>query len=641
MFGRKTATLLLCLIMGLLCLCPLRLFGQKVSKKSARLFEQALSAYRAGDWLNAENYALLSVRTDSLNLNAFLLIADISTELKNPVQQQWALEKVVANGLENNPLAGKLLSENYFHSGNYRSALKMIEAYKALNIERDSVYVAEMIKKCTTARDIVDNKHQMEIVHLGSQVNTFENEYWPYISADDSTLYFTRLITNEQRFHFERLFVADRDGDAWMPAQKLLLGGADEVNEGTISMSADGRILFFTACGRPDGMGSCDIYYMVKDNGKWYSPVNAGPVVNTNRWEAQPSVSAYGDLLFWTSNREGGVGGKDIWYAPITSKNGGKLEFGTPVNAGWGVNTRHDDYSPFIHADYRTLYFASEGHYGLGGADLYLSRFDGENWLPAKNLGYPINSRANDDGLVVSPTAHVAVFSSNREGTLAGSKDLFMMNLPESLQPSITGYVKGYVFDAVTHKKLDAVIELTNINDGKLRSVLADVHNGYIATLENNTLYAFNVTKPGYLFFSEHFDHINPDGFKDASVFNIYLQPISLAAKVVLNNIFFDHDSYLLKEESKIELQKVVGFLLMNPQVKVEIAGHTDSTGSEVYNLALSENRAKAIALHLQNSIDSNRIGYKGYGANKPVADNATEEGRGKNRRSELIITAY
>lgn len=637
----KTTYLLFCITISFLILLPVEVFCQRISKKSKSNFDKALSIYQSGDLMNAKVLALQSVKHDSLNIDAFLLLVDISAEQQNMELQQWALEKVITINRSKYPLAFKMLSEIYYKRGDYKRALETVKTYGEFTIKYDSAFVAQMIDKCIQAERLMEQKHQMEIIHFDDKINTSENEYWPFISADDSTLYFTRLITSEQRFHFERLFVSERTDDSWQAAQKLSMGSSDEVNEGTMSLSADGRLFFYTSCGQPEGLGSCDIYYMVKDNGKWHNPVNAGPVVNTNRWEAQPAVSAYGDKLFWTSNREGGVGGKDIWYAPILKIENGKIEFGNPVNPGWGVNTSYDDYSPFIHADNVSLYFASEGHYGLGGADMYLSRYMDEKWQAAQNLGFPINSRANDDGLVVSPTAHIAVFSSNREGAKARSKDLYLMQLPDKLMPQKMGYVKGFVFDAINHQKLDAQIELTNIDSKQLQHVKADAHDGYLVTLANNNLYAFNVSKPGYLFYSEHFDHVNPEGFKDASVFNIYLHPIDINAKVILNNIFFDHDSYLLKEESKIELQKVVSFLKTNPTVKVEIAGHTDNTGNDTYNLLLSENRAKAIAIYLQNSIESSRINYKGYGANNPVSDNSTELGRSENRRSELVITAF
>ena len=629
-------------IFGLFLFFPAsEIHAQKPSKRTQKLFENAIAAYRSGDAELAENFILKAIKSDTLYVEAYLLLADISIEMKNINRQQWALEKVLEINQTEYPLAYKLLAVIYFNQGNYQQSLQSVDNYRAFNIKKDSVFVAEMLKKCHSAQNLIDNKRDVEIIHFDTIINTLENEYWPFIAADDSVLYFTRLITNEQRFHFERLFYSTRDSVGWSLAEKLSFDSNSEVNEGTLSMTSDGRLVFFTACGRGDGYGSCDIYFMFKSADEWSQPINAGPVVNTKFWEAQPSVSAHGDYLYWTSNRPGGIGAKDIWKSPILENTNGKLTFGEPQNLGKGVNSKQHDYSPFIHADGKTLYFASDGRYSLGDADLYLSRFDGEGWSPAINLGYPINSREQDDGLVVSPTAHVAVFSSNRTGSIGGSKDLYLIKLPGDLLPQSTGYVKGFVYDAVTKAKLDATIDLTNIDSKVNRMLIADNTDGYITTLAEKTLYAFNIAKQGYLFYSHHFNLKEPGNFRDAAIFDINLQPISTDAKVVLNNIFFDHDSFTIKEGSEIELDQLVDFLKLNARINIEISGHTDNLGSKAYNLKLSENRAKAIAEYLQQKIDPQRITYRGYGAEMPVADNETVEGRSKNRRSELRIVGF
>ena len=146
---------------------------------------------------------------------------------------------------------------------------------------------------------------------------------------------------------------------------------------------------------------------------------------------------------------------------------------------------------------------------------------------------------------------------------------------------------------------------------------------------------------PGYLFYSRRFDLTKPSDFNNAEVFNIGLQPIAVDARVVLNNVFFDHNSYDLKPESITELEEIIAFLKMNTKVNIEISGHTDNIGNDAYNLKLSEQRAAAIADYLHQKIDSKRIQAKGYGAILPVADNKTDEGRRKNRRSELRVISY
>lgn len=642
MHNRKYFSLFVIMSLGIFLLFNAsEVFSQRVSKKSIKYFNEAISAYQSGYNTQAENLLNLSLQSDANNLKAWLLMADIAKDNQNQEQQLFALENVMKRDSLQYPLVAKLLAQIYFSKGLYQKARHTIEMYEQIAPETDSVFVAAFIERCNAATQLSKNKIDMEIIHLDSTVNTAENEYWPFISADDSILYFTRLISNEKPFLFERMFYSQYEKENWHTAEVLSLGGADEVNEGTLSMSADGRLLFFTACGRPDGLGSCDIFYRLKTNGVWGPSINAGNMVNSFHWEAQPSVSAYADMLYWVSNRPGGMGKKDIWCAPIIDIKNGKLQFGEAKNLGPGVNTIDDDFSPFIHADGITLYFASNGHYGMGNSDSYLSRFEHEHWQVAVNLGSPINTSFNDDGLVVSPTAHLAVFSSDREGAINHSKDLYTMHLPEQFQPNKTGYVKGVVYDLLSNKKLSAIIELSQIESGKSHSLITDEHDGYLITLDYHSTYAFNISMPGYLFYSRRFDLTKPSDFNNAEVFNIGLQPIAVDARVVLNNVFFDHDSYIIKPESITELEEIIVFLKMNTSINIEISGHTDNTGNDAYNLNLSKQRAAAIADYLHHKIDSKRIQAKGYGSVLPVADNKTDEGRRKNRRSELRIISY
>ena len=617
------------------------LFAKTNIKKANKLFDEALVHYNVNDNIEAEKYVLLAIKFDITYVNAYMLLADISDILKKPLQREWALEKVVEIDPQNIPIAYKLLGLCNLEKGLFDNALALFTKYSEFGIKKDTSFIKYKIEECINAEKLLNTKADVLITHLDSNVNTCEDEYWPFISADDSVLYFTRLITNEKNYAFERLFQARKNNSFWTPAQKLNIGNHGEVNEGTISMTADGRLIFFTACGRYDGFGSCDIYYIQKYNGEWLMAQNAGSVINTVYWDAQPSVSINGEYLYWSSNRPGGYGGKDIWFSKIISVDKGKLIFDRPVNVGFDVNTIKNDFSPFIHADGETLYFASEGHMGLGKSDLYLSRNVGNKWTTALNLGYPINSFKEDDGLVVSPTATACFLSSTRKTAINNSKDIFQFELPVEFLPQKTGYVKGFVFDNETREKLNVKIELTELESTKKTLIQADNEQGYITTLSPQKTYAFNIAAPGYLFYSQHFELVDLKNFVNASVFNIYLEPIEINARVILKNVFFDFDSFQLKEESVAELNKIIEFLRTNPRVKVEISGHTDNEGSSQYNQALSESRAKVISEYLIKNINSNRVTYKGFGSEYPVASNETDIGRSKNRRSELKIVAF
>jgi outer membrane protein OmpA-like peptidoglycan-associated protein len=632
--------LFIILVPGFFYSCSLFTQGTKTDK-STDYFENGLQAYRMGQYDHSVELLEKSIEADSLNVNAYLLMSDVASDINNNKLRLQALEKVTQIAPDRYPLAEKLLAESYAKQGEFEKAIVHFEKYSNNSKKADSVAVSQHIGQLKKIQHLIEHPVDARIKRFGSSINTFTDEYWPFPSADDSTIYFTRIVQSDAGYPFERLYYADRSDIGWQNANRLTIGDEVEVNEGTMSMTANGNLIFFTACGRPDGMGSCDVYYMLKISGKWIGPINAGPKVNTGGWDAQPSVSADGRFLFLSSSREGGFGKQDIWKCTINDVSNNLIEFGESVNLGRGVNTPGSDFSPFIHADNRTLYFASTGHYGMGGSDLFISRFHDKEWSKAQNLGYPINSIKDDDGLVVSPTAHLAVFSSNRTESLNLSKDLYYMELPANFKPNQMGYLKGFVFNKKTKEKIYAEVELSMLGSTDKQIVESDKKEGFLTVIEAGRTYALNVSMPGFLFYSRHFDYDTPESFIDATIENIFLEPIELNAKVVLNNIFFDFDSYELKNESEAELKKVVDFMRQNSTVKIEISGHTDTIGSEDYNLQLSEKRANEIADYLSVYIDATRVEAVGYGSSKPISSNETEQGRQKNRRSELRVIEF
>lgn len=608
------------------------------TKKSKKLLDEAIAAYRNGEFDISEKLIGKLIKADSSNVNAFLLLSDISAEKKDDLNQLEALKKVISIDSINYPVAFKLLGNLYFGQANYDQALSSYNKYKQSGTSKDSLFVAERIKSCHFCKESILLNRDARIVRLDSLVNTKKNEYWPSISTNDSLLYFTRLIDDEKPFSFERIFISQLENGSWAMAEQLNLADDFEANVGTMCISADEKLMFFTICGEKSGYGSCDIYYSIKHNGLWQRPHNAGSILNGRSWDAQPSVSSDGSYLYFASNREGGFGGMDIWQSEFMQMKDGALFFQTPENLGAAVNSPKNDFSPFIHADGTTLYFASEGKYGFGGSDFFLSKLSDSVWSNALNLGYPLNTRYNEDGLVVSPTGKTAVFSSDRERTANVSKDLYQFVLPDEFAPERVGYIKGFVFNKETNERLNATIEIALLENNESKIVYSDKKDGYITTLIANRVYAMNVTLEGYLFYSQNFNLKDLTSFHQAQQFNIYLDPVKVGDKIVLSNIFFDFDSDSLKPESYPELNQLISFLNSNPRLKIEISGHTDNVGKESYNQSLSENRAKSICNYLVKNINPERLSFKGYGSTVPVATNETEEGRTLNRRCEMKI---
>ena len=296
--------------------------------------------------------------------------------------------------------------------------------------------------------------------------------------------------------------------------------------------------------------------------------------------------------------------------------------------------------SPFIHPDGRTLYLASDGHIGLGGYDLFVSRKDSSGrWLKPENLGYPINTNKDEFGLIVNPSGNRAYFASDIEEE--NGRDIFYFDLPETARPDQVSFMKGVVYDKETQRKLRADFELVDLSTHKLtnKSQSDSITGEFLVCIPVNRNHMLNVSRKGYLFFSENFSIQGVYLSEKPFLKDIPLSPIKVGMIVVLKNIFFETDSYALKDESLAELNKLVQFLQENPHIRIEISGHTDNTGTPEYNLRLSDNRAQAVAKYLvKANVAEDRLVCRGYGLSLPVASNETEEGRAQNRRTEVKI---
>ncbi len=466
---------------------------------------------------------------------------------------------------------------------------------------------------------------------MGSEINTADDEYLPVATADESMLIFTRKINNNEDF-----YKSVKLNGKWQTATYLSDHiNTPEYNEGAQSISQDGKFLFFTGCNRPDGLGRCDIYIAQKKGDDWGKPFDLSPPVNTPGWESQPSISADGRTLYFVSNRKGGYGGYDIWKSTLTDKG-----WGEPENLGPNINTSFDEQSPFIHPDDSTLYFCSNGWPGLGGKDLFVSRLgkDGK-WQKPENLGYPINTNGDENGLTLTAEGNNAFFSSNNLNGYGGF-DIYTFELPPNLRPHVVTYVKGKVADAKTLQPLEAAVEIIDLQKNiPVYQDDSDPNQGdFLATLTAGKNYGLNISKSGYLFHSENFSLVGHEA-KNPFNISVLLQPIEIGNKVVLNNIFFDTNKFDLKPESLAELDKLVEFMTFNPTLHIEISGHTDNVGSDQANQILSENRAKSVYQYLiNNKIDAGMLVYKGYGETQPIAPNDNEDGRKKNRRTEFKI---
>lgn len=378
--------------------------------------------------------------------------------------------------------------------------------------------------------------------------------------------------------------------------------------------------------------------------------MNLGGKINSDQWDSQPCLSPDKRDLYLASRRLGGYGGSDIYVSHLLS-NG---RWSDPENLGPEINTSGDEACPFIHADNRTLYFTSNGLPGYGDEDLFLARKGPKGvWSIPENLGYPINTINREGTLFISSDAKTAYYASDRSDS-RGGLDIYSFELRENIRPHKTLWVKGQVFDKKTTKGLPSSVELIDLATKEpISKVQTNEQGNYLITLPVGKDYAFSVNRKGYLFYSDKIGPLvfspegggikNPDSkiqfSGDSAIVNIPLQPIEVNASIVLSNIFFDINKFEVRSESQVELDKVIQLLNENPTLKIQISGHTDNVGKPADNLALSDNRSKSVVNYLiSKGVAAQRLTFKGFGETQPIADNISEEGRAKNRRTELKV---
>jgi outer membrane protein OmpA-like peptidoglycan-associated protein/tetratricopeptide (TPR) repeat protein len=631
---RISITLLL-----LFCL-PVLIFAQ--SRQYSTTDKEAIKNYALASQSIDENlydeaiqYLYKAVQRDDKFIEAHAQLADVlrlKRQYKDAIPEYRTVLKL---NPEYNRVIYLRLGEAEINNAEYATAQPHLQTYLSYpNItEANRYYARKLIADCEFSINALQHPVPFKPINMGPEINTANDEYLPVATADESILIFTRKINNNEDFY--KSLKLDSKWQTATPLSSLI--NTPNYNEGAQSISQDGKYLFFTGCNRPDGLGRCDIYISRKIGNDWGKPFDLSAPVNTPGWESQPSLSADGRTLYFVSNRKGGYGGYDIWKSILTAKG-----WGEPINMGPNINTAFDEQSPFIHPDDSTLYFCSNGWPGMGNKDLFVSRL-GKNgqWDKPQNLGYPINSNGDENGLTITANGNYAFFASNNLNGFGGY-DIYTFELPAAVRPHMVTYVKGVIKDAVTKEPLEAAVEIIDLE--KNLPVYQDYSTAttgdFLATLTSGKNYGLNISKNGYLFYSENFSLI---GHQAKNPFNIsvLLEPIAVGNKVILKNIFFDTNRFDLKPESMAELKKLIDFLAYNPTVKIEISGHTDNVGNDQVNQTLSENRAKSVYQFLiDHSVAAARLVFKGYGKTQPIVPNTTDENRAQNRRTEFKIIA-
>lgn len=400
---------------------PLVLFAQK---KDYNTYDKALKYIRDKQPDKAKALCLKLIKKDPNWRQPHLLISSI---YKNEGDILSAVKYLLNVYNENNlkdvdgiEAVGKLYYENGIYDGALYYFNKCIELKK-----RKKIDLLFFIENCLFAINAKKNPVPFNSYNMGSNINSELAEYLPAITADDNKIVFTRRVEEKDKIPQEDFFISNRGlDDSFELSYPFNLSPINTPsNEGALSFSADQSMIIYTACERPDGFGSCDLYLSSSSN--WDSAINVGSQINSKYWDSQGCFSPDGRFLYFVSNRPGGFGGKDIWVSEISNR------FQRAYNLGPLINTEKDEMSPFLHADNLTLYFASNGHIGMGDYDIFISRREDieQDWGEPRNLGFPINTHLKENSLIVSSDGQTAYYASDQDGF--GKEDIFYFKLPE------------------------------------------------------------------------------------------------------------------------------------------------------------------------------------------------------------------
>lgn len=590
------------------------------------------------DWNEAKYLSEKLVKQYPEWADGWMVYAEVYQGVGDSGNSEKALRHLVQLDSIAYPEAYRWIAEWTFKRGDYQDASMNFKKY--LGLIHDTAGLPYQIKLLSSsirfALEQLKNKEAKQPKKLAGPVNTDDDEYFPSLSVDGSVLVFTRQTKDHDNTKTpqEDLFYVTFQDTGYRVPKPFPFPINTTGNEGTQSLSQDGRIMFFTACNRPDTKGGCDIYYCIKSGDAWSDPVNLGYPVNSRYWESTPFLAQDGKRLFFASNRPGGFGGMDIWQVTLKSDR----RWSAPMNLGIPINTPLDEMSPMLLVDGKTLFFASNGHIGMGGFDLYkydLSKM-GKSYDP-ENLGYKVNTCYNEDGLTVNADLNLGLFASNRD-SLTG-KDIYQVDMSPYIPVSTILTLSGSVKDRISGLPVGAKIDVQPHGDTLVSSVEADPVTGiYLLGIPERPSYRIGASHPGYLPYSQFY--INDTLSKNSKIQHaINLEPIQPGAVIVLQNIFFALDSYELLSESEKDLEEILTIFNQNPGIVIEISGYTDTTGTDDYNLILSQKRAESVMTYLINhKINSDQLKAKGYGRFNPIATNETEEGRSLNRRTEMKV---
>lgn len=624
--------------------------SETISKKTRKEFYKAYTLYQEGNLNQASTlFRELTIKEPEF-ASPYFFIGLIGAKKENIATIEKFFPKVKEVCQEfSNPILYYYLGLIDYTYERFDSCAKNFEYFKRIAFDDASI--------SDSLIEAADNYLEWALFYINIKANpvkfnpypinnicTQDDEFLPFISLDREKIFFTRrlYVKEDDSYSFydkanlvqKELFSishlqANGTYDKGFPLEEPF---NDVFNEGGATLTADNRELYYTVCKPKEDYINCDIYYS-KWLGEYWSDIeNVGTNINSlATWESQPCISPDGKLLYFVSNRPGGYGGLDIWYSK-------KLKDGSwskAVNAGARINTPLNEKSPFIHPDGVSFYFSSTGWKGLGGYDFFYLKLDDKTMKEPINLGYPINTEADEVGLYITLGNEMAYFASNN---IDKNKnwDIYAFDLEERFKPMSAKLLKGNVKDD-SENKIATTLELTKISDkSKTNYDIDPISGDFAIVVLDDEQYLLKAKKEGYAFESKM---ITKDIVNSKKPIEMEMKELAIGESYTIKDILFASNSFEITKESKEVIDAFVEYLMEYPKIRCTIEGHTDNIGSDKDNLILSENRAKAVADYIIKSrIREDRIKYKGYGAKKPVADNSSEEGKAQNRRTVFKI---
>ena len=479
---------------------------------------------------------------------------------------------------------------------------------------------------------------------IDGHINTSYTEILPVVSPDGHTLYFIRSdhpVNTKGSMNTQDIWVADiSNGIDNAKANHLSVPFNQERYNSIAGVSPDGNSMMIKGFYAPDGTTKRGFSMIYRTRDGWSKPENV-------------MIDSYSEMskgiymgAYWTQD------GKHVLlsFSEITDDTKQDLyvshlkddgTYSKPVPLGSTINTDGDEHSPFLASDGKTLYFSSDREGGLGNNDIWMSKRENDSWTKWSepvNLGNEVNTEDWDAYYSIDAQGKYAYMASQKNSK--GKEDIVRIKLKEEVQPDPVVLIRGKVYNEKTKEPLNAKISYNGLDDGLNYGVArTNPSTGeYLIVLPYGKNYDFTGSAEGFLGVSDNLDLTGIGEYQELER-NLYLVPIEVGATVRLNNIFFETGKADLKSQSFMELSRVVDFMNQNPKVKIELSGHTDNVGDKTFNKNLSQKRADAVLTYLiSKGISADRIVAKGYGMEKPVADNDTEKGKALNRRVEFTI---